>query len=137
MAGSPELYPILVDMGCVPTLLACLSHENTDIAADTLELFMELSGAGGGGEGRGEEEGGGTNRKGDAEGRLIDCRPIHPPPSDAVEDYHEEARMLVEAMLSSPHPFPPQMPLRTIMRRPACWWRPCSPPPTPSPLRCR
>ena len=46
VAGSPELYPILVDMGCVPTLLACLSHENTDIAADTLELFMELSGAG-------------------------------------------------------------------------------------------
>jgi hypothetical protein len=40
------MYPILIDMGCIPTLLACLSHENTDIAADTLELFMELTGAG-------------------------------------------------------------------------------------------
>ncbi|GAX82009.1 hypothetical protein CEUSTIGMA_g9437.t1 [Chlamydomonas eustigma] len=65
VAGSPEMYPILIDMGCIPTLLACLSHENTDIAADTLELFMELTGA------------------------------------DAVEDYHEEARALVEAMLES------------------------------------
>ncbi len=31
----------------MPTLLACLSHENTDIAADTIELLSELTGAGG------------------------------------------------------------------------------------------
>ena len=60
VAGSPELYPILVDMGCVPTLLACLSHENTDIAADTLELFMELSGAGVKGGGEASRQGGPT-----------------------------------------------------------------------------
>ena len=46
VAGSPELYPIMVEMGSVPTLLACLSHENTDIAADTIELFSELTGSG-------------------------------------------------------------------------------------------
>ena len=47
VAGSPELYPVLVDIeGCILMLLACLSHENTDIAADTLELFMELTGGG-------------------------------------------------------------------------------------------
>ena len=46
VAGSPELYPIMVEMGCIPTLLACLSHENTDIAADTIELFSELTGSG-------------------------------------------------------------------------------------------
>ena len=69
VAGSPELYPILVDMGCVPTLLACLSHENTDIAADTLELFMELSGAGVKGGGAkstgGVERGGRYTQEGD------------------------------------------------------------------------
>lgn len=36
----------MVEMGSVPTLLACLSHENTDIAADTIELFSELTGSG-------------------------------------------------------------------------------------------
>lgn len=46
VAGSPELYPVLVDGGCVPTLLALLSHENSDIAADVLDLLAQLTGAG-------------------------------------------------------------------------------------------
>lgn len=53
VAGSPELYPVLVDGGCMPTLLALLSHENGDIAADVLELLAELTGAGEGGGGAG------------------------------------------------------------------------------------
>jgi len=47
VAGSPDLYPLLVELNPFPTLLACLSHENTDIAGDTVELLMELTDAGG------------------------------------------------------------------------------------------
>lgn len=46
VAGSPELYPLLVELNPIPTLLACLSHENTDIAGDAVELLMELTDAG-------------------------------------------------------------------------------------------
>ncbi|EFJ40460.1 hypothetical protein VOLCADRAFT_69464, partial [Volvox carteri f. nagariensis] len=45
VAGSPELYPVLVDGPCLPTLLALLSHENTDIVADVVELLAEMTGA--------------------------------------------------------------------------------------------
>ncbi|GLC46520.1 hypothetical protein PLESTM_001885000 [Pleodorina starrii] len=45
VAGSPELYPVLLDGPCLPTLLALLSHENTDIAADVVELMAEMTGA--------------------------------------------------------------------------------------------
>ncbi|GFR50058.1 hypothetical protein Agub_g12199, partial [Astrephomene gubernaculifera] len=45
VAGSPELYPVLLEGGCLPTLLALLAHENTDIAADVVELLAELTGA--------------------------------------------------------------------------------------------
>lgn len=48
VASSPELYPLLVELNPLPTLLACVGHENTDIAADTLELLRELTDAGGG-----------------------------------------------------------------------------------------
>lgn len=46
VAGSPELYTILVDSGIVLNLLACTLHDNTDVAADVIELFMELTSAG-------------------------------------------------------------------------------------------
>jgi hypothetical protein len=46
VAGSPDLYPVLVELSPFPTLLACLGHENTDIAADTLEVLRELTDAG-------------------------------------------------------------------------------------------
>ena len=38
---------MLVESNVVPTLLACLSHENVDVAADAVELIMELTAAGG------------------------------------------------------------------------------------------
>lgn len=45
VAGSPELYPILSESdGCIPTLLACLSHDNGDIAMDAVEVLAELTG---------------------------------------------------------------------------------------------
>ncbi|PNG99143.1 Beta-catenin-like protein 1, partial [Tetrabaena socialis] len=44
IAGSPELYPLLLDGPTLPTLLGLLSHENTDIAADVVELLSELTG---------------------------------------------------------------------------------------------
>lgn len=46
-ASTPELYPLLVEGngGCVPTLLALLSHENSDVVADVLELLAEFTSA--------------------------------------------------------------------------------------------
>ncbi|KAK9819671.1 hypothetical protein WJX72_000948 [[Myrmecia] bisecta] len=43
IAGSPELYPELIRMNTVPSLLQLLSHENTDIAAGVIDLFRELT----------------------------------------------------------------------------------------------
>ncbi len=40
---------MLLEGGCVPTLLQLLAHENIDIAADVVELLSELTGAGKGG----------------------------------------------------------------------------------------
>ena len=45
VAGSPELYPDFVKLGAVENLMALLSHDNTDIAADVLELFQQLTDA--------------------------------------------------------------------------------------------
>lgn len=45
VAGSPELYPDFVKTGVVENLMNLLSHENTDIAADVLELFQQLTDA--------------------------------------------------------------------------------------------
>lgn len=46
VAGSPDLYPLLVELNPFPTLLACVGHENVDIAADTMELLREMTDAG-------------------------------------------------------------------------------------------
>ncbi|KXZ43101.1 hypothetical protein GPECTOR_102g54 [Gonium pectorale] len=45
VAGSPELYPVLLEGECLKNLLDLLNHENTDIAADAVELLAELTGA--------------------------------------------------------------------------------------------
>ncbi|GAB4821117.1 hypothetical protein N2152v2_008163 [Parachlorella kessleri] len=45
IASSPELYPELARSTAIPTLLALLNHENSDIAADVIELFQELTDA--------------------------------------------------------------------------------------------
>ena len=45
IAGYPELYPELVRLGAVPSILTLLSHDNGDIAASALELLRELTDA--------------------------------------------------------------------------------------------
>ena len=45
VTGSPALYREFVTLGAVPSLLGLLSHENTDIAADVLDLFQQLTDA--------------------------------------------------------------------------------------------
>ena len=45
MAGLPDLYTELVNLGVVPTLLALLQHDNSDIAADGIQLLKELTDA--------------------------------------------------------------------------------------------
>ncbi|KAI8465924.1 MAG: Catenin-beta-like protein [Monoraphidium minutum] len=45
VAGSPELYPVLVDGPALPTLLGLLGHENADLAAEVADLLMELTDA--------------------------------------------------------------------------------------------
>ncbi len=47
VASVPELYPDLLELNVVPSLCNLLSHENTDILADVIELLSELTGAGG------------------------------------------------------------------------------------------
>ncbi|XP_015120259.1 beta-catenin-like protein 1 [Diachasma alloeum] len=43
VATSPELYPLMVELGAIPSLLELLSHENTDIAVGVVDLIQELS----------------------------------------------------------------------------------------------
>ncbi|EFN51521.1 hypothetical protein CHLNCDRAFT_27908, partial [Chlorella variabilis] len=44
VASAPDLYPELVtSTSAVPTLLALLNHENSDIAADAVEALSELT----------------------------------------------------------------------------------------------
>ncbi|KAJ3270364.1 hypothetical protein HDV01_007889 [Terramyces sp. JEL0728] len=42
ISSAPELYPTLVDMDCLPNILSLLSHENTDISIQCVELLNEL-----------------------------------------------------------------------------------------------
>lgn len=43
VATNPELYPLVVDLGAIPSLLELLSHENTDIAVGIVDLIQELT----------------------------------------------------------------------------------------------
>ncbi|KAF0297570.1 Beta-catenin-like protein 1 [Amphibalanus amphitrite] len=43
VATGPELYPRLVGLGAVSSLLALLAHENTDIAIAVIDLLQELT----------------------------------------------------------------------------------------------
>lgn len=42
IATVPDLYPLIVDLNCVPSILGLLSHENTDIAVAAVNLLQEL-----------------------------------------------------------------------------------------------
>jgi hypothetical protein len=53
-AGAPQvaadpntLYPLLIDSPAVATLAGLLSHDNTDIAVEVMDLLQELTDAGG------------------------------------------------------------------------------------------
>lgn len=43
VATNPELYPQMVELGVVPSLLELLAHENTDIAVGIVDLLQELT----------------------------------------------------------------------------------------------
>ena len=43
LSEHPELYEEFVRLGCVGSLVSLLSHENTDIAIDALEIISELT----------------------------------------------------------------------------------------------
>ncbi|PKI54441.1 beta-catenin-like protein 1 [Punica granatum] len=43
LSGSPELYPDLVSLNAVPSILGLLSHDNTDIAIDVVQLLQDLT----------------------------------------------------------------------------------------------
>ncbi|KAL5721588.1 hypothetical protein ACHQM5_005214 [Ranunculus cassubicifolius] len=43
LAGGPELYPELVSLGTIQSILGLLSHDNTDIAMDTVSLLQDLT----------------------------------------------------------------------------------------------
>lgn len=43
LAQVPHYFPEVVKLGTIPSLLSLLSHENTDIAIDAVELLNELT----------------------------------------------------------------------------------------------
>ncbi|KAK9106434.1 hypothetical protein Syun_022445 [Stephania yunnanensis] len=43
LAGGPELYPELVNLNAIPSILGLLSHENVDIAVDVVGLIQDLT----------------------------------------------------------------------------------------------
>lgn len=42
LTEHPELYEEFAKLGCVASLVSLLSHENTDIAIDAIEIISEL-----------------------------------------------------------------------------------------------
>jgi beta-catenin-like protein 1 len=43
LSEHPELYAEFAKLGCVNSLVTLLSHENTDIAIDVVEIIAELT----------------------------------------------------------------------------------------------
>lgn len=43
LSEHPELYEEFANLGCVASLVSLLSHENTDIAIDAIEIINELT----------------------------------------------------------------------------------------------
>ena len=43
LSEHPELYEEFVSLGCTASLVSLLSHENTDIAIDAIEIISELT----------------------------------------------------------------------------------------------
>lgn len=45
VATAPELYPIIIDLNSVSSLIGLLAHENTDVAIATVNLLQEMTDA--------------------------------------------------------------------------------------------
>lgn len=45
VATVPDLYPLLVDLNAIPSLLELLAHQNTDISVAVVDLLQELTDA--------------------------------------------------------------------------------------------
>nr|XP_043608435.1 beta-catenin-like protein 1 [Erigeron canadensis] len=43
LAGAPELYPELINLNAVPSLMDLLNHDNTDISIDVVSLLQDLT----------------------------------------------------------------------------------------------
>ncbi|XP_050228754.1 uncharacterized protein LOC126677975 [Mercurialis annua] len=43
LAGGPELYPELVNLNAIPSILGLLSHDNTDVSVDVVQLLQDLT----------------------------------------------------------------------------------------------
>ncbi|KAJ6364478.1 hypothetical protein OIU76_029434 [Salix suchowensis] len=43
LSSAPELYPDLITLNSIPSILSLLSHENTDIAIDVIQLLQDLT----------------------------------------------------------------------------------------------
>ena len=43
LSEHPNLYAKFAQIGCVSSLVSLLSHENTDIAIDAIEIINELT----------------------------------------------------------------------------------------------
>lgn len=43
LSEHPDLYGEFARLGCVASLVSLLSHENTDIAIDAIEVIIELT----------------------------------------------------------------------------------------------
>jgi nucleotide-binding universal stress UspA family protein len=113
-AGSPELYPVLIDGPGLPALLGLLGHENADLVVEVVDALQEMTDAGG----RAARcsraarcttacararPGALPSNAAPAPARR--CSLIHPaaprPPPDAIEDNSEEAQALVAALVDA------------------------------------
>lgn len=45
IAGSPALFPVLLEAGGIPNILGLLTHDNMDIACDVIKLLADLTDA--------------------------------------------------------------------------------------------
>lgn len=43
LSSAPELYPDLINLNTIPSVLSLLTHENTDIAIDVIQLLQDLT----------------------------------------------------------------------------------------------
>lgn len=43
VATVPDLYPLLVELNAIPSLLELLAHQNTDISVAVIDLLQELT----------------------------------------------------------------------------------------------